>query len=111
MPTEQLYLQDAYLTRLDAVVTAADDEGRRVALDRTVFYATGGGQPHDTGVLRWAGGEARVAEVRKDGGEVWHRLEGDGGVPAAGAEVTARSTGTGATSSCAPTRRCTCCAA
>jgi len=84
MSSDLLYLHDAYLRSADAVVTAVD--GDRVALDRTVFYATGGGQPHDTGVLRWSGGEARVAEVRKDGGEVWHRLEGP--VPVVGAEVT-----------------------
>ena len=84
MTSELLYLHDAYLRSAPGVVTGV--VGDRVALDRTVFYATGGGQPHDTGVLRWAGGEARVAEVRKDGGEVWHRLEGP--VPAAGTEVT-----------------------
>ncbi|HKE73369.1 MAG TPA: alanyl-tRNA editing protein [Acidimicrobiales bacterium] len=84
MTSELLFLHDAYLRSAPGVVTGVD--GDRVTLDRTVFYATGGGQPHDTGVLRWAGGEARVAEVRKDGGEVWHRLEGP--VPAVGAEVS-----------------------
>ena len=56
-----------------------------MALDRTVFYPTGGGQPHDTGTLRWDGGEARVVEVRKQGADVWHTLEGP--VPAVGTEV------------------------
>ena len=46
---ELLYLRDAYLTRFTARVTAV--ESSRVALDRTGFYATGGGQPHDTGTL------------------------------------------------------------
>jgi misacylated tRNA(Ala) deacylase len=67
-----------------AVVTHVD--GVRVALGRTVFYPTGGGQPHDTGTLSWPGGSARVTEVRKQGDEVWHTLEG--GVPAPGTEVT-----------------------
>ena len=75
MPTEQLYLRDAYLRRLDAVVTKVDEEGRRVVLDRTIFYATGGGQPHDTGLL--AGHQ--VVDVRKEGDDVWHTLAGDGG--------------------------------
>ena len=66
-----------------SAVTAVD--GARVALDRTVFYPTGGGQPHDTGVLRGPGGEARVVEVRKQGEDVWHTLEGP--VPAVGDEV------------------------
>ena len=81
-PTELLHLRDAYLTSFTARVVAAD-EGR-VALDRTAFYPTGGGQPHDTGLLAgW-----RVTEVRKgEGGVVWHTLEGGGiGFPA-GVEV------------------------
>jgi misacylated tRNA(Ala) deacylase len=84
MTSELLFLHDAYLRSAGGVVTGVD--GDRVALDRTVFYATGGGQPHDTGWLRWDGSEARVVEVRKDGGEVWHRLEGP--VPAVGDAVT-----------------------
>ncbi|HEX6237079.1 MAG TPA: alanyl-tRNA editing protein [Acidimicrobiales bacterium] len=86
MHTELLYLADSYARSVEAEVIAA--EGGRVVLDRTVFYATGGGQPHDTGVLRWDGGEARVTDVRKDGatGAVWHTLDGE--PPAVGARVT-----------------------
>ena len=83
MATDLLYLRDAYLTDFDATVTAVD--GDRVVLDRTAFYPTGGGQPHDLGVLRWDGGETRVVEVRKEGDAIWHRLEG--GLPAVGAAV------------------------
>ncbi|MGH8975282.1 MAG: alanyl-tRNA editing protein [Acidimicrobiia bacterium] len=82
--TELLCQVDAYLQRFPAAVTAVDPDGR-VTLDRSAFYPTGGGQPHDTGALRWAGGEATVTGVTKEGGEVWHRL--DGPVPAAGTEV------------------------
>lgn len=95
MPTELLYLHDAYRRHVDAAVVAAEDvddagngdPGRRVALDRTVFYAIGGGQPHDTGTLRWGGGEAAVVGVRKEGADVWHLIEGEG--PPIGATVTA----------------------
>ena len=52
-----------------------------VALDRTAFYATGGGQPHDTGVL----GGLVVTDVRKESDHVWHTVEGD--VPAVGTSV------------------------
>ena len=52
-----------------------------VALDRTAFYATGGGQPHDTGVL----GGLVVTDVRKEADHVWHTIEGD--VPAVGTSV------------------------
>ncbi len=83
MSTELLYLDDAYQRSARTAVT--DVDGARVVLDRTVFYPTGGGQPHDTGTLRWDGGEARVVEVRKQGADVWHTLEG--AVPAPGTEV------------------------
>ncbi len=78
--TELLYLRDAYLDRFEATVTAVRDGA--VALDRTAFYPTGGGQPHDTGTLA---GRA-VTEVRKEGDDVWHSLAGDGS-PAVGDTV------------------------
>jgi misacylated tRNA(Ala) deacylase len=79
VPTELLYLRDAYLREFDATVTVVD--GERVALDRTAFYPTGGGQPHDTGTL----GRARVTSAKKEGDLVWHTL--DGSVPAEGERV------------------------
>ena len=83
MSTDLLYLRDAYLRSARGEVVRV--EGAAVALDRTVLYPTGGGQPHDTGVMRWEGGEARVTGVRKQGDAVWHELEGD--VPAPGTAV------------------------
>ena len=56
-------------------------------MDRTVFYARGGGQPGDTGVLRWDGGEVRVRDTVKQAGEVLHLVEGS--APPVGATVTA----------------------
>lgn len=79
----ELYHQDARLREMDAVVARV--EGNAVALDQTVFYARGGGQPADRGVLTWAGGEAHVVDVRKMGDEVWHQL--DGVVPECGTPV------------------------
>jgi misacylated tRNA(Ala) deacylase len=77
--TDLLFLRDAYMREFDArVVDVVDND---VALDRTAFYATGGGQPHDLGVL--AG--VAVVDVRKDGDAVWHRLAVD--PPPAGTEV------------------------
>ncbi|HKA85857.1 MAG TPA: alanyl-tRNA editing protein [Acidimicrobiales bacterium] len=63
------------------------DDHVRVALDTTLFYPTGGGQPHDLGVLRWDGGSARVSDVRKQGDAVWHTLEGGGSFPEVGTPV------------------------
>jgi alanyl-tRNA synthetase len=53
-----------------------------VRLDRTAFYPTSGGQPHDLGTLD---GTA-VKDVWDDEGEVWHLLEG----PLEGEEVQGR---------------------
>jgi misacylated tRNA(Ala) deacylase len=72
--TEALYLSDAYLRTFDAEVCATDSETASVALDRTAFYPTGGGQPHDTGTLTWDGASAAVIDVRKREGLVWHTL-------------------------------------
>ncbi len=70
MGTELLYLRNAYLREFDATVVAVD--GDRAALDQTAFYATGGGQPHDTGTV----GDAGVTSVKKEGDAVWHTLDG-----------------------------------
>ena len=73
--TELLCQSDAYLKEFDAAVTAVN--GDQVTFDRTAFYPRGGGQPSDQGVLR-AGGESepyRVLEVKKQSGEVWHKLD------------------------------------
>lgn len=83
MPTELLYLREAELRTFDALVLSAAEDG--VVLDRTAFYVTGGGQPHDTGALTWDGGSSRVVGVRKADGEVVHVL--DGTAPTAGTAV------------------------
>jgi misacylated tRNA(Ala) deacylase len=81
--TELVFLRDAYLRADDARVVAVDDG--RVALDRCVFYPTGGGQPHDTGSLTWDGGAAAVTAVTKEAEHVWLTL--DGALPSVGTEV------------------------
>jgi misacylated tRNA(Ala) deacylase len=56
-----------------------------VVLDRTVFYARGGGQPGDRGWLRWEDGAAAVTDTVRAGGVPVHVVEGD--VPAPDAAV------------------------
>lgn len=82
--TELLYLHDA--TQREFTATVVSVEGTNVVLDRTHFYPTGGGQPHDTGTLTWTDGTARVVEVHKAGDDAVHGLEGD--VPSVGSTVT-----------------------
>jgi misacylated tRNA(Ala) deacylase len=79
---ELLYLRDAYLRAFDA--TVVDVQDGRVALDRTAFYPTGGGQPHDTGTINGL----RVIDVRKDGDAVWHTLAESATLPAPGETVS-----------------------
>ena len=59
--TDRLSLRDADLRTFDATVVAVDAD--RVELDRTAFYATSGGQPHDTGHLTWTTGEPQLNTV------------------------------------------------
>jgi misacylated tRNA(Ala) deacylase len=63
MHTELLFRDDAYLRMCEARVLSATEQG--IVLDRTVFYPMGGGQPGDTGVLRWTGGQVRIIDTRK----------------------------------------------
>ncbi len=81
--TDRIYLRDSYCRSFDAVVTDVSGD-RKVALDTTAFYATGGGQPHDTGTLSWDTGSAEVINVRGHG-TVWHTL--DGAAPTVGTQV------------------------
>jgi len=85
---EELFRQDSYLKQADATVTAVEDRG--VRLDRSIFYPTGGGQPGDTGVLRWDGGEAAIVDtVKADGNDVLHVLAPEAPRPAVGTSVQA----------------------
>ncbi len=61
-----------YIREFDANITKRGET--YVVLDRTAFYALGGGQPSDTGILRWDGGETRIAEVLKKG-EIRHFVD------------------------------------
>jgi alanyl-tRNA synthetase len=82
--TDRLYYNDSFLREFDATVTAVESRGDhvRVALDRTAFYPTSGGQPFDVGTL----GPLRVVDVVDDnGGAIAHVVEG--GTPRVGDRV------------------------
>src|SRR5262245_49925147 len=77
--TELLFRADPYLRDCDARVVAVNDRGG-VILDRTVFYATAGGQPGDAGTLAVPGLGALpiTTTVYDDGKQVVHVIEGGG---------------------------------
>lgn len=88
MITETLF-GDAYLRECEATVLGVNERGG-VLLDRTIFYATSGGQPGDSGRLINAGnGEIPVATtVYGDGrSEIVHVLPDAALAPAEGSSV------------------------
>ena len=75
MATDRLYYADSYCTSFEAnlISTTTVNGAPAAILDRTCFYPTSGGQPHDTGML---GGAAVLdAIVRESDGEVLHVLD------------------------------------
>jgi misacylated tRNA(Ala) deacylase len=58
--TEMLFREDAYASSCNAKVIALNDRGGLI-LDRTVFYATSGGQPGDRGTLAGGGRKITIA--------------------------------------------------
>jgi alanyl-tRNA synthetase len=87
MTNKRLYYDDAFAQEFTAEVlscdaadaaAAADEPAAppaaalwRVKLDRTAFYPTSGGQPHDTGRL----GDARVVDVVNEDDETIHFVD------------------------------------
>jgi misacylated tRNA(Ala) deacylase len=66
--TELLYREDAYLTEAPGTVLSHTDRGG-VVLDASLFYATAGGQPGDSGRLTWDGGSMEVVTTVKGEGD------------------------------------------
>lgn len=82
--TESICLKDSYAKECESTVLTVKD-GKYVVLDKTVFYARGGGQPTDTGkiivlsseVSGLAGKEFRVLNVTKSEGQIIHEMDQD----------------------------------
>ena len=73
--TELIFLRDSYLKDFKSIVKGVD--GERICLDRTAFYARGGGQPCDHGVFRGTGEQdVQVTDVQRQDGLVWHTCAG-----------------------------------
>lgn len=68
--TMLLFRDDAYLQEAEAQVLGHTPEGG-IILDQTIFYATGGGQPGDSGLITWDGGRLAIATaVKVEGGQI-----------------------------------------
>ncbi len=83
--TDRLYYDDSFLRTFSAQVVDIREASRangvslwQIALDRTAFYPTSGGQPSDTGILTATSRNGAVLEVpiesveEDDAGQVWH---------------------------------------
>lgn len=71
--TEKLYWKDMNLREFDAKVQEVGPD--TLVLDRTAFYATGGGQPNDTGTISYGDRTYKVTDVKKSGDEVIHKMD------------------------------------
>ena len=90
--TEKYYETDAYRREAAGRIIAAEPDaktgGGRIALDGTVFYPEGGGQPADRGILTLADGTVLdVTDVHEQGGVIWHSVASLPGAAVPGAEV------------------------
>ncbi len=85
--TEKLFHSEPYAVRCGSRVAAIGPSGG-ILVDRSVFFAGGGGQPGDSGWLKWDSGDVQVLDARKapdDGIELI--LESGAGLPPVGAHV------------------------
>jgi alanyl-tRNA synthetase len=88
MTTRRLYYDDAYEREFTARVVHCEllppdvnsgitAQALGLILDRTAFYPSSGGQPHDTGKI----GDANVLDVRDEGDEIIHVVDRRPGSP------------------------------
>ena len=89
--TQKYYEADAYRTEAAGRILAAEPDGNgggKIALDGTVFYPEGGGQPADRGTLTLPDGTVlHVTDVHEQGGVIWHTIDDLPETAAPGTEV------------------------
>lgn len=84
-PTEELAPKDSYLSTAEGHVRAVAEGG--LFLDRTVFYARGGGQPGDVGTITWDGGLVEVVDTVRKEGKPFHVVAEGANLPDPGTAV------------------------
>ena len=92
LPTQRLFLEDAYADTMDTHILAVEQD--RIALAETVFYARGGGQPGDNGMLLLPSGEEitiiDTVKSQTEPGLIWHQTEAMQPATLVGTKVTGR---------------------
>lgn len=93
--TEKFFEQDAFRTESENQILAAEPDGKtgggRIALDSTVFYPEGGGQPADRGTLTLPDGTVLpVTDVHEHEGVIWHTVDALPAAAVPGVVVTGR---------------------
>ena len=86
--TQILYMDNIegnYIKEFKAIVIKNKKD--YICLDQTAFYPLGGGQPSDTGLLKWNNIESTVKQVIKKGDTVQHIIQGE--KPPIGTKVNA----------------------
>ena len=91
--TEKYFESDAFRKTAAGIILAAEADaktgGGRIALDGTVFYPEGGGQPADRGTLTLADGTVlNVTDVHETNGIIWHTVDALPETAQPGAAVT-----------------------
>ena len=86
--TTPLYLKDAYQTRAEGLVTGITEQGG-IIVDQSLFYATSGGQPGDSGILNWDDQDIEITTTLKGEAGTIILIPAEGATrPAVGQTVT-----------------------
>jgi misacylated tRNA(Ala) deacylase len=79
-------IEGNYIKEFDANVKKNKKD--YICLDETAFYPLGGGQPSDTGIIKWNNKESKVKEVIKKGDSIKHIIDGE--KPPVGTKIHAK---------------------
>lgn len=85
--TEKIYHTDSYQAAFQAQVTGVNVEDHGVTLSRTAFYPGGGGQPADSGTLRFQEQDVIVRRAKSLAGEILHLVAKHHPLPETGQQV------------------------
>ena len=75
--SKAIYLDNCYLKEFESVVKSIKD-GKYIVLEETAFYPSGGGQPHDTGIMIKDKDSYNVIYIGKFSGEISHEVDKEG---------------------------------